>query len=43
MAVKSRQERQRGLVLMSITFPTYTEPALPGIPEHEIYEDEDED
>jgi len=30
-----------GLVLMSIIWPTHTEPVLPNIPEEEIYEDED--
>lgn len=28
---------------MSIIHPTWSEPVVPGIPDHEIYEDEEED
>ncbi len=41
MALKSRQKRKRGMVLMTIIWPTHSEPVLPDIPDEEIYEDED--
>jgi hypothetical protein len=28
---------------MSIIHPTWSEPVVPGIPDHEIYEDEEDD
>lgn len=43
MAVTSRQERQRGLVLMSTIIPIHIDRPFPHIEDDDVYEDEDED
>lgn len=39
----TRQERKRGLVLMSTIIPIYIDRPLPHIEDDDVYEDEDKD